>query len=100
MDTAWSCRLEFGMKTENLLGRPAIGLVATPGEKFMSESPITFRAPPENAAAYRAAAEKAGVPLGRWINDTLTAALSKSVRKSLPEPRAPGRPRKTEPADG
>jgi hypothetical protein len=60
----------------------------------MADSPITFRAPPENAAAYKAAAEKAGLPLGRWINDRLTEALSKSVRKSLPEPRQPGRPKK------
>jgi predicted HicB family RNase H-like nuclease len=62
----------------------------------MADKPISFRAPPEYEAAYRAAADKAGIPLGRWINDTLAAALSKSVQKSLPEQRTPGRPKKPE----
>ena len=56
------------------------------------DSPVTFRAPPEVRAAYDAAAAKAGLPLGRWIQDQCTAALPASVRKSLPMPRGPGRP--------
>lgn len=63
----------------------------------MPEAPITFRpSSPEHADAYQAAADKAGIPLGRWINEQLTESLSKSARKGLPEPRRPGRPKKQE----
>jgi hypothetical protein len=62
----------------------------------MPDSPITFRVPPEVEQAYRDAAAKAGVPLGRWIQEQATAALPKAVRKTLPQPRSPGRPKSPE----
>lgn len=61
----------------------------------MPDNRITFRCPPAVLAAYEAAAAKAGVPLGRWVQDAATAALPASVRKQLPEPRAAHRPKST-----
>lgn len=58
----------------------------------MPESPITFRLPADYRAAFQAAADKAGVPLGTWIREAAAEALPKSVRKKLAEPRKPGRP--------
>jgi hypothetical protein len=58
------------------------------------ESPITFRLPEDYRLAFEAAAAKAGVPLGTWIRDAAAAALPKTVRKKLAEPRKRGRPKK------
>lgn len=60
----------------------------------MPESPITFRVAAAVEQAYRDAATKAGVPLGRWIQDAATASLPAGIRKRLPKPRSPGRPPK------